>query len=443
MRILMLSWEYPPHVVGGLGSHVAELLPALARAGAEVHLVTPRWKGGSRRETVKAGERTHGSTKTRFSQSAASGRSDLLSASIGDPPSPPFRKRKEKLGSATVYRVPVPEVLTNDFFVDAQATNALLEKQCELLWRQVGGFDLIHAHDWLVGFAAANLKRGQKTPLVSTIHATERGRGRGGLGGDTAVAINNTEWWLTYESWRVITTSAFMANEVKSYFQTPADKVDIVPNGIDASRFDLLNAPRLKAFRAKWAAKDERIVIFVGRLVHEKGAQLIVEAAPRVLRDFPQTRFIIAGTGMMQTELKRRGAELGVGDRLDIAGFVSDSDRDKLLKVADVAVFPSLYEPFGIVALEAMAAKCPVVVSTVGGLAEVVTHNETGLTVYPDSSESLAWGILHTLHRPDWARGRAANAYRMVKKDYNWDRIATLMARIYARVVEERKTTNW
>lgn len=424
IRVLMLSWEYPPHVVGGLGAHVAELLPALARAGVEVHLVTPRWKGGLLRETAKVLERARGAKA----------------------------RKGAKAVPAFVYRVPVPRKLTNDFFVDAQATNALLEKQCEALWKKLGGFDLIHAHDWLVAFAAANLKRAHKTPLLSTIHATERGRGRGFLGGDTAQAINNTEWWLTYESWRVITTSAFMANEVKSYFQVPSDKVDIVPNGIDASRFDALNAARLKTFRAKWVedpalssgtAKDERIVFFVGRIVHEKGAHLIIEAAPRVLQDFPRTKFIIAGTGMLVEALRKRAAELGIADRVNVAGFISDADRDKLLKVADAAVFPSLYEPFGIVALEAMAAKCPVVVSTVGGLAEVVTHNGNGITVYPDSAESLAWGILHTLHRPDWAKARAEKAYRMVKEEYNWDRIAALTSKIYARVVKERKSAQW
>jgi len=438
----MLSWEYPPHVVGGLGSHVAELLPALARAGVEVHLVTPRW----------------GHESTKKSRNAAK---EKL---------PPLTKGRAGVGSATVYRVPPPQILSNDFFVDAQATNALLEKQCELLWKKLGGFDLIHAHDWLVAFAGVNLKRTHKTPLLATIHATERGRGRGFLGGDTAQAINTTEWWLTYESWRVITTSAFMANEVKSYFQTPTDKVDIVPNGIDASRFDALDAARLKTFRAKWLRtgeleknlttasprrsvrhrmpqseddKDERIVFFVGRIVQEKGAHLIVEAAPRVLQDFPRTKFIIAGTGMMRDELKRRATELGVADRVNVAGFISDADRDKLLKVADVAVFPSLYEPFGIVALEAMAAKCPVVVSTVGGLAEVVQHNMNGVTVYPDNIESLAWGILHTLRRPDWAKARAEKAYQTVKEDYNWDRIAALTGKIYARVVAERKRAAW
>src|SRR5574341_874475 len=415
MRILMLSWEYPPHIVGGLGAHVAALVPALARAGVEVHLVTPRWAGGKTHESI-------GVAKARRP-----------------------RSKDPRLGesSATVYRVNPALPITNDFFIDAQQTNRNLEEQAEVLFDQFGGFDLIHAHDWLVAFAAANLKRLHKTPLLATIHATERGRGRGHLGGESSQAINNTEWWLTYEAWRVICTSQFMADEVKSYFQVPADKVDIVPNGIDPAPFDALKESALKNFRIKWASPDERIVFSVGRLVQEKGAHLLVEAAPRVLVDFPKTRFVIAGMGSMSEFLEQRAQHLGIAARVVLAGFISDADRNKLFKVADVAVFPSLYEPFGIVALEAMAAKCPVVVSETGGLKEVVRHGETGIVVYPNSVESLAWGILHTLHRPDWAKARAQNAYRMVKQEYSWDRIAQRTAEIYERIARERKRVVW
>lgn len=419
MRILMLSWEYPPHIVGGLGAHVAALVPALARAGVEVHLVTPRWAGGKAHESIPA-------VKAR-----------------GERAKPRSKNPRPGKSSATIYRVNPALPITNDFFADAQQTNANLEKQTAVLFDQFGGFDLIHAHDWLVAFAAANLKRLHKTPLLATIHATERGRGRGHLGGETSQAINNTEWWLTYEAWRVICTSQFMADEVRSYFQVPADKVDIVPNGIDPAPFDALKARALKKFRTRWARPDEHIVFSVGRLVREKGAHLLVDAAPRVLADFPDTKFVIAGTGSMSEFLKQRAQQLKIADQVVLAGFISDDDRNKLFKVADVAVFPSLYEPFGIVALEAMAAKCPVVVSEVGGLKEVVRHAETGITVYPDSVASLAWGILHILHRPDWARARAEKAYRMVKQEYSWDRIAQRTAEIYERIARERAKVVW
>jgi glycosyltransferase involved in cell wall biosynthesis len=394
----MLSWEYPPHVVGGLGAHVAALVPALARAGVEVHVITPRWRGG-----------------------------DAI----------------EKMPGATIYRIDPPFTGMGNFFVDAQQTNLNLEEAAQTLWDKLGGFDLIHAHDWLVAFAAASLKRLHKTPLLATIHATERGRGRGNLGGEMSQAINGTEWWLTYEAWRVVATSQFMAEEVRTYFQVPPDKIDIIANGVDAAPFDALDAYDLTNFRAAWARDDERIVFNVGRLVHEKGAHLIVEAAPFVLAEIPQTKFIIAGTGSMTDHLKQRVWDLGIADKVNIAGFISDDDRNRLLKVADAAVFPSLYEPFGIVALEAMAAQCPVVVSSVGGLGEVVKNHETGMTAFPGDVESLAWAILHTLNHPEWARARAANAYRVVKDEYNWDRIARQTRELYDRIITARAKIDW
>jgi glycosyltransferase involved in cell wall biosynthesis len=408
LRVLMLSWEYPPYVVGGLGAHVAALAPALARAGVQVHVVTPRWKGGELRESLVAGAR---------------------GARRALPPS--------------VWRVEPPVMGLGNFFADAQQTNLNLGEQAQALYDRVGGFDLIHAHDWLVAFAATSLKRLHKTPLLATIHATERGRGRGFLGGEMAHAINGTEWWLTYEAWRVVTCSAFMRDEVREYFNVPLDKIDIVPNGVDAAPFDELNAVDLAEFRARWARPDEKIVFNVGRVVQEKGAQVIVEAAPRVLAEMPNVKFIIAGKGSSVDDLRRRVWELGVQDKVNIAGFVSDPDRDRLLKVADAAIFPSLYEPFGIVALEAMAAKCPVIVSAVGGLQEVVRHDVTGVTIYPNNVESLAWGVLRALRDPKRARTRAAKAYRVVKKEYHWDRIAEQTIAIYERIARERVKTVW
>lgn len=425
MRILMLSWEYTPHIVGGLGAHVVALVPALARAGVEVHVVTPRWAGGEPDENVVYRKTRRASPPTKVASNPGASNS----------------RRQKPL--ATVYRVDPPVDLAGSFFADVQKTNVNLEEQAVLLFEEFGGFDLIHAHDWLVEFAAASLKHRFRTPLVGTIHATERGRGHGALGGDASQAIDRTEWALTYEAWRVLCTSQFMAEEVKSYFQVPSDKIDVVANGVDRAPFDALSKTDLAGFRAQWAKSDERLVFSVGRLVHEKGAHLIVEAAPRVLAELPNTRFVIAGTGPMGDLLRRRVWELGVADHVNVAGFVSDSDRDRLLKVADVAVFPSLYEPFGIVALEAMAAKCPVVVSSVGGLAEVVDPGVTGLTAYPDSIDSLAWGILETLRDPKQARARALTAYTMVKEEYNWDRIALLTEEVYERVVHERAITNW
>lgn len=398
MRILMFSWEFPPHVVGGLGQHVAELLPALSvQPDIELHLVTPRWGGG---ESV------------------------------------------QQVGRATIHRVapPPPE---NDFYTTAWKTNLYLEEYVSRLWRDAGPFDLVHVHDWLVAFVGYAFKRNYKVPMVSTIHATERGRGRGYLGSDQARAINNVEWWLAYESWRVIAASEYMVSEIVDYFQCPRDKIEVIPNGVDSARFDHLDGQDLGHFRIMYALPHEDIVFNVGRVVYEKGVQVLVQATPLILQQHPAAKIVVAGKGPELDACRSLAWKLGVGEKVLFTGFISDEDRDRLFKISSCAVFPSLYEPFGIVALQAMAAKCPVIVSDVGGLKEVVRHTETGLTIYSDNPQSLAWGVLQILQHPDWAARRVAAGYREVRELYNWERIARLTAGVYGRVLAERAAADW
>ena len=398
VRVLMFTWEYPPHVVGGLGKHVTELAPALVGQGVELHIVTPRWAGG---------------------------------------------KKEEHAGSLHIYRVSPPDGPFDDVNDSAERTNARLGDFAEELSNDVGGFDLVHVHDWLVAFAGERLKHAHKVPLVATIHATEMGRNHGHLYADLQQTIHSVEWWLAYEAWRVICCSQFMAWEVQTYFQSPSDKIDVIPNGVDTARFDRWQGVDLSNFRRRYATPEEKIVFYVGRVVYEKGVQVLLDAAPKVLAQFPQARFVIAGTGTMLGELRHRVEAQGLGGKVTLTGFVSDEDRDRLLTLADCVVFPSLYEPFGIVALEAMAARAPVVVSAVGGLAEVVKHGETGITVYAGNADSLAWGIAHTLQEPEWARQRAEVAYQMVVEQYNWGRIAQQTVGVYESVIQERTQAQW
>ncbi len=255
MRILMLSWEYPPHLIGGLGAHVAELVPALAEQGVELTVLTPRWRGGPEIEQV--GPNTF------------------------------------------VHRIEPPMTRPSNYFADIQQTNLTLGEAAHSLWAEGGGFDLIHAHDWLVAFSAEALKKLHKTPLVATVHATERGRGRGMLPDAMAEAINGAEWWLTYEAWRVIVTSHFMENEVQTNFQLPTDKIAVIPNGVNPLRFrDDANAD-LSAFRCEWAQPDEHIVFYIGRIQHEKGVVGLVEVAEQLLAHGENVKFVLAGTGSL------------------------------------------------------------------------------------------------------------------------------------------------
>ncbi|HLZ07525.1 MAG TPA: glycosyltransferase family 4 protein [Chloroflexota bacterium] len=408
MKVLMLSWEYPPHSVGGLGKHVLELVPALARLGVDVHLITHGGSGGAIHEVIgENGEQSPGE------------------------------------GRVHIHRAASVATTGSDFFPSARQMNESIESVGHKVWDEYGPFDLIHAHDWLVGFAAVSLKHQHRSALLTTIHATEYGRCRGALGNEMSRAINHTEWWLTYESWRVICCSQYMADEVKLALKTPSDKLDVIPNGVDPARFDVLTGEDLSDFRASFAGPNQEIVFYVGRVVYEKGVQVLVQAMARILAQRPGIKLVVAGTGDSLNAVRQLAIDLGIGDHCYFTGFIPDGVRDRLFRVSNVAAFPSLYEPFGIVALEAMAAHLPVVASAVGGLREVLRHAENSITVYPNDANSLAWGILHTLNEPEWAKQRADNAYRMVVDEYGWDRIARLTLDEYARVVDERLGTTW
>ena len=398
MKALLLSWEFRPNIVGGLGRAVTELADALARQGVEVHVITSR---------------------------------------TGDLP------ERENGQGISVFRVRPPEQDFYDIFTLADETSRRIVERVPDLLDDVGPVDFIHTHDWHLARAAIALKHQLKVPLVATIHATEYGRHRGHIYSDLSRSINGLEWELTYDAWRVICCSQFMAGEVQTAFSCPADKIVVIPNGIDPSPFNALRWLNLRRFRAAYARADEQIILCVGRVVYEKGAHVLVEAFPRILAEYPLAKLVVTGDGPNLPAVRERASQLGVADRCYFTGFVPIDVRNRLFMVADVAVFPSLYEPFGIVALEAMAADAPVVVSNVGGLAEVVEHAETGILVHPNDPASLAWGVLHTLLHPEWAKMRAANAYRAAVSQYSWANIARQTIDVYEQVIADRERAAW
>jgi glycogen synthase len=400
MRVLMISWEYPPYIVGGLGRHVAELAPALAEQGIDVDLITPRMREGPA-----------------FEQ-----------------PDPHLR----------IYRVGTPPAEGRSLVELVDATHATgIIPQVEALHAAGIRHDLIHTHDWLGTPGAIELKHRYRLPLVATVHATERGRGRGSIDGDHARRIEATEWELIYQSWRVIVCSQYMLGQLAEYFATPSDKIDVVSNGVRVAPSPFASPEERLAFRRGYAADDEPLILAVGRVVYEKGLHLLVEALPRVLAAAPTARLVLAGTGSYAELIQARAHELGLGDRVLLRGFVSNEERDRLYRSADVVAIPSIYEPFGIVALEAMAAGCPLVASATGGLAEVVAHGETGLLVPSGDVPALADALVASLARPDEAQKRAARGLRQVADEYCWEHVAATTAGIYARVHQAWRASAW
>jgi glycogen(starch) synthase len=405
----MLSWEFPPRSVGGLAQHVHDLATALVQSGAEVHLITCAPPACT----------------------PANGKADGPPAA-GAP-------ARENIKGINVYRVNPYNLPAPDFITWVLQLNLSMVEYAVSLVNSLDDLDLIHAHDWLVAYAGRALKHAYRLPLIATIHATEYGRNQG-LHNDLQRYISDVEWWLVYEAWRVIVCSRYMAKELQRVFQAPVDKLRVVPNGVDVRRYQQSGNGLSRSF---FAAPDEKIVLFVGRLVQEKGVHLLIDAIPKILHYYNRVKFVIAGRGPAESYLKNKARDMGIADRIYFTGYIDDETRDFLYREAAVAVFPSLYEPFGMVVLEAMAAMTPVVVADVGGLSEIVDHEVNGLKCYPGNANSLADNVLHLLHRPDLAAKLAAAAKQEIPRQYTWPEIARQTEQVYAEVKDDYEASAW
>ncbi len=390
MRILALAWEFPPRIIGGISRHVAELYPEIVKLGHDVHLITVAVKN------------------------------EPLEAIVN---------------GIHVYRIPVED--NNDFFEWVRQMNInMLNFAREFL--AVNSIDLLHAHDWLVEEAAIAITNEYQIPLVSTIHATEYGRCNG-IHNDTQRYIHHKELHLTQASQRVIVCSEYMRGELQRALDCPAEKTDVVYNGLSIERWQNITAAHeydFEALRGQYAKPDEAIVYFVGRITYEKGLSILLNAMPKVIAAMnDQVRLVIIGTGEAYSILLQRQAwDLGIYHKVLFTGFMADVDLWKFQKVANCAVFPSLYEPFGIVALESFAAKIPLVVSDTGGLPEVVRHKVTGLVARVNDADSLANGIIEILQNKDDVQTLVANSQLELRERFAWDKLAEQTEAIFFKV---------
>lgn len=389
VRVLMLTWEYPPLLVGGLGRHVEALAGQLVRAGHQVWVVTRGDKQEATAETVE-GVR-------------------VVRAAV-DPLAIDFT--------------------TESLLAWAQAAeHSLLRAALPVVaqWRP----DIVHAHDWLVGQSAVTLGQVTGSPIVATMHATEAGRHQGWLPTPLNLAIHSAERWLAQSAAEVITCSTSMRDEVCRLFELDARRVTIVPNGIDP---DAPHAPwaQRTATRVR-LAPDAALIAFAGRLVHEKGLQTLIDSLPSLRASHPGLRLVVAGTGGHETKLRARARRLRVARAIEWAGFVDEEGVAALLGAADVAVVPSLYEPFGIVALEAAAARTPLIVADTGGLRDLATAGVAAGSFTPGDPPALAAAITAVLDDPAAARRAVRRAARVIRRDYSWPAVAAATTARYDR----------
>ena len=394
MKVLMLSWEYPPVVVGGLGRHVHALARHLAGQGHDVVVLCRQVSG------------TDASTHPTTDQQIDHVRVIMIAED------PPHLRFERDLVAWTLAM-----------------GHGMIRTGLSLLsgWRP----DVIHAHDWLVTHPAIALAEHVGVPLVVTLHATEAGRHSGWLSQPLNHQVHSVEWWLVNRADALVTCSVAMRAEVAHLFEVSTEEITVIHNGIEPRNWRVA-AATVRTTRATYNPSGGPMLLFFGRLEWEKGIQDLISALPRIRRSHPGTRLVIAGTGRHESELVLHARKLRVRRSVNFVGHLSDHQLAAALAATDVVVLPSRYEPFGIAALETAAAGAPLVASTAGGLSELVVHDQTGLAFAPGDIDGLTAAVRAVLDDPAAARRRARAAKSRLSSDFNWNQIAIATSDVYA-----------
>lgn len=386
VHILHIAWEYPPLVYGGLGRHVGALASAQARAGHEVVVITQT-------EAEPVDELVAGVRVIRV------------------PREPPL--------------VPFSEETLLAWVAGLEHSLSRAASQLSRNWRP----DIIHGHDWMVAHTVAAAQATFEVPIAATFHATEAGRHQGWLPGELSQSIHSVEWWLAHQASAIIACSAHMRWEISRLFDVPESRISVIPNGIDLAEWTTTTVDRRTA--RDTYAPGVPLIVFAGRLEWEKGIHTLLDAMDLLVAEVPDARLVIAGKGGKSTDLQAHAARLGAADSITFTGWLPEAELHGLVAAADVAVVPSLYEPFGLVALEAAALGTPVIVARTGGLAEIADGGRVAATFAPGDADALAGVLRAALADPVAMSQMAATALAELNTTYNWERIARATVRAY------------
>jgi glycosyltransferase involved in cell wall biosynthesis len=376
VRIALFAWDsFDSVFVGGAGVHVSELARVLARIGHEVHLFTR-----------EAPEQVH----------------------------------YEKLDGVYLHRCAFDH--DRDFVRETRNMCRSFEHHFFTTRALAGEFDVVHAHDWLTADTLSLIRRQCNARRVLTMHSTEYGRCGNNLYPGQSEAVRHCEWQGIFDAERVICVSKALQEEVVWLYSAPRDKCRVIYNGIRPETFDFPFDPgEVKASLGIHPMAP--MILFAGRVVYQKGVDILIDAIPHVLDHLPTAMFVFAGDGEMRWELEAATKMRGLGPNTRWLGKIPRERLRSLFKSCDTVCVPSRNEPFGIVILEAWSARKPVVATVVGGPGEFVSHDCTGLSINP-SSDSVAWGIGHIFASIEHARNMGENGRREVEKRFTWDMIA-------------------
>jgi glycogen synthase len=383
MKVALLAWESQHSIpVGGVGVHVTELAAALERKRHEVHVFT-RIRGDQ-----MPYERIHG---VHYHRCPFQLDSD-------------FVEEINHLCRSLVYHV----FQTEDF---------------------IGPFDVVHAHDWLTSNAMVWIKQERSRKTVLTIHSTEYGRSGNRFFEGRSRRVREQERAATHWADRVIAVSHSLKSEIMWMYETPEWKISIIYNGVNARHYDgWINPGEIKALYG--LGPMDPTILFSGRVVYQKGPDVLVDAIPFVLRYHPSAKFIFAGDGEMRSSVEERTHQLGVAHATRFLGFRNGVELANLFKACDAVCVPSRNEPFGITVLEAWSAGKPVIVTRNGGPNEFVWHQVNGLKIYPNP-DSVAWGIGTLFTNFEWARWMGRNGRMAAETAFSWNAVANDVAQVY------------
>ena len=431
MRILMLTWEYPPFIVGGLGMACYGLFKALAELGITIKMILPT-KEQIFYEITSPQEADFPTAKTENGLKLDPAPLTFLPFIYEIPKESVYSSIKDIIpllpveipkDTISTYEIP-EEVVERINYLLAQVNNLIAKvriyTQNVLKIAPKINFDIIHAHDWLTYPAGIFLKKLLHKPLIAHIHATEFDRA---LGFGHPIIHEIEYLGLTYAD-KVIAVSHYTKGIIMEHYSVPQEKIEVIHNAFTAKR---MYPEKKKKFKAP-------VVLFLGRLTPQKGPRIFLEIAKRVLERNPKVRFVIAGAGEMERELMLEASALGIGTYIMFTGFLTREEVEEALSLADIVVMPSVSEPFGIVALEALYFGSALIISKQSGASEII---ENAFKVDFWDIDKMVHLILDLLSHPDKLKEIQLRS-KEEAKGFTWMVPAQKVKKIYENLLVHR-----
>lgn len=412
MRVGFFVWEYPPRLIGGLGTYSEYLAHEFVEIGHDVSIFTLN-SGNLKTREILRGVEVH--------RPLIADASNVF----------PFFVVDDLKKWGTNIR------LFNDIFIyNILSATKLLN---ELIKKENYHFDVVCVHDWLSSIAGLVIKNESNIPVVFHTHSTEWGRS----GGHGSEVVSHLESAMAIRADKIITVSYAMQQDLIRH-GWPQSKTNVVWNGVDPQRYDphKVHKKDIERIRELYnVPKDWNMLLFVGRLTWVKSVTNLLQAIPIVLKDHPDTKLVILGKGEEQADIVQTAERLGIENNIVYRfDFIPEDERILHYAASDVCVFPSVYEPFGIVSLEAMAMEKPLVVGakgTVGFKEQVISSgsDQTGVHINGGDPGDIAWGIKETLKNPEKARNWGENGRKRVMDYFTWEKVARVTTKIYESLI--------